>query len=74
MDSAGQTQQRPKSFMAELGDTSEVVVDENAVLEKFEGDPLPENLVERVYLHNGEIVKHEIYENGEFVAEREIGG
>lgn len=34
----------------------EVQIDEYVVLEKFEGEALPENLFERVHIHNGEIV------------------
>lgn len=45
----------------------EVVIDEHIVLSKFEGDALPENEIERVTIHNGEIVSHEKIENGEVV-------
>lgn len=46
---------------------AEVNVDERVVLQKFEGDPLPENEVERVTIHNGEVVAHERVEHGEVV-------
>lgn len=58
-----------------IPDDAEVTVDEDILLEKFDGDEhTPENLLERVYLHNGTLVKHEWYEKGELVAVREIGG
>jgi sRNA-binding regulator protein Hfq len=44
-----------------------VVVEEHGVLEKFEGEVRPENVVERIYVVNGEIVKQEWLENGEVV-------
>jgi len=40
-------------------ETQGVTVDEETVLEKFIGEPLPENLYERVYIKNGEIVRVE---------------
>lgn len=33
-----------------------VIIEEVTVLEKFEGDPIPENLFERIHIKNGEIV------------------
>lgn len=42
-----------------ITDNENVNIEEVIVLEKFEGEPIPENLVERVYLHNGEIIKVE---------------
>lgn len=48
-------------------DTPEVNIDEQAILSKFEGEPLPENLIERVYIDNGKIVKHEFYEAGQLI-------
>lgn len=42
-----------------MKDLERLMVDEEIVLEKFEGDPVPENLVERVYLKNGKIIKTE---------------
>lgn len=48
-------------------DTPEVNIDEQAILSKFEGEPLPENLIERVYIDNGKIVKHEFYEAGRLI-------
>lgn len=50
-----------------FGDTESLVVEERIVLSKFEGEPLPENEVERVHILNGEIEKVEIIENGEVV-------
>lgn len=36
-----------------------VIIDEEVVLEKFDGEPIPENLFERVFIKNGEIVRVE---------------
>jgi hypothetical protein len=47
-------------------------IEERVILEKFEGDPEPENLVERIHLVNGKIVKEEKIENGEVVETREV--
>lgn len=47
-------------------------IDERVVLQKFEGDPLPENEVERVHIHNGVVVKTEIIENGKVIETREV--
>lgn len=47
-------------------------VKEEAILEKFEGEPLPENLIARIYLEDGKIVKEETIENGEVVDSREV--
>lgn len=48
-------------------DDPQVNIDEQAILSKFEGEPLPENLIERVYIDNGKIVKHEFYEAGQLI-------
>lgn len=47
-------------------------VKEEVVLEKFDGEPELENLVERVHLLNGKVVKTEIIENGEVVETKEV--
>lgn len=44
-------------------------VQEHVVLEKFDGEAAPENLVERLHLLNGKITKWERIENGEVVEE-----
>lgn len=44
-----------------------IVADELVVLSKFEGDPEPENEFERITVHNGEVVAHDVVENGEVV-------
>lgn len=44
---------------SDMKEETKFQIDEEIVLEKFEGDPTPENLVERVYLKNGKIVKIE---------------
>lgn len=51
--------------MTEMNESQQVGVDELVVLSKFEGDPVPENEFERVTVHNGEIVSHDVVENGE---------
>lgn len=38
------------------------------MLSKFEGEPLPENEIERVHILNGEIVAVEKIENGQVVS------
>lgn len=53
--------------MSEMNEEVGVVLHENVVLEKFEGEALPENLVERLHIEDGEIVKHEFLEDGEVV-------
>lgn len=37
---------------------SEVTVQETIVLHKYDGDPIPENLIETIYIENGEVVDH----------------
>lgn len=51
-----------------LEETQDLLVEERIVLSKFEGDPLPENEVERVHIVNGEIVAVEKIDNGEVVS------
>lgn len=40
-------------------DLENVTIDEEIVLEKFEGEPIPENLFQRIHIKNGEIVRVE---------------
>lgn len=49
-------------------ESSKVTIEEMVYLEKFEGEPLPENLFERVHIKNGEVVKIERFE----LAEKEV--
>ena len=56
-----------------MDDKAEVIVKEEAVLEKFEGDPNDGLLLERITLLNGEITKHEFFEDGELVKTVEGG-
>lgn len=51
--------------MTEMNEAELVEVDELVVLSKFEGDPVPENEFERLTVHNGEVVSHDVVENGE---------
>ena len=52
---------------------AKVVLREDIVLEKFEGEPEDGVLLERVYLTDGVITKHEFFENGEVVETVEGG-
>lgn len=51
-----------------INESQDVVVEERIVLSKFEGEPLPENEIERVHILNGEVVAVEKIENGEVVS------
>lgn len=51
-----------------IGDSESVVVEERITLSKFEGEPLPENEIERVHILNGEVVSIDKIENGEVVS------
>lgn len=42
-----------------IGETEGVHVQEDILLEKFDGEPLPENLVERVHIRDGKIISVE---------------
>lgn len=55
-----------------IEESTPVVVREVGVLEKFEGDPAPENLVQKVYVENGEIIKVEDYESGQLVNTQQV--
>lgn len=48
-------------------DAPVVEADELVVLSKFEGDPEPENEFERLTVHNGDVVAHDLIEGGEVV-------
>lgn len=50
-----------------MDDESKTAVDELVVLSKFEGEPVPENEFERISIHNGVIVSHDVVESGEIV-------
>lgn len=55
--------------MSLFGDIEGVQVDEKIVIQKFNGDGTnPEDEVERVHIHNGEITHVEKIENGVVVA------
>lgn len=53
-------------------EASPVEVKEVSVLEKFEGDVAPENLVERIHIEDGVIIKVETFEDGELVSTDEV--
>ncbi len=48
-------------------DDTRVKVDEQVVLSKFEGEPSPENEFERLSIHNGIVVSHDLIENGKVI-------
>lgn len=50
-----------------LNEAGYVVLKEEVLLEKFDGDPQDGNVVERVYLTDGVMTKHEYLEDGEVV-------
>ena len=52
---------------------AKVNVREDIVLEKFEGEPEDGILLEKVYLTDGVITKHEFFEDGEVVKTVEGG-
>lgn len=54
-----------------MEDTTNTQVDEQVVLSKFEGEPIPENEFERLTIVNGDVVAHEQIENGEVVGDVE---
>lgn len=49
-----------------------LLVREETVLSKFEGDPLPENEFERIHIVDGNIVSISKIENGEVVETRTL--
>lgn len=51
-----------------MEDNSNLRVDEQVVLRKFEGEPLPENEFERLTILNGTVISHDVIEQGEVVA------
>jgi hypothetical protein len=57
----------------QMSDPTPVEVHEYAVLEKFDGEGTdPANLVERIHIENGEIIKHETWENGELLSSQDV--
>jgi hypothetical protein len=58
----------------DFGETQDVIVEERVVLEKFDGEPKPENLIERLHLLDGKIVQHDFIEGGEVVESHKFGG
>jgi len=53
--------------MTDMNEFENVVIKEVSVLEKFEGEPAPENLIERIHIEDGEIIKVEKFDNGDLV-------
>lgn len=51
--------------MSNIEEAAPVDVKVTGVLDKFDGEPLPENLVEKIYIEDNAIVKVEFYQNGE---------
>lgn len=48
-------------------EVARTVINEEAVLEKFEGNPEDGIILERITLVNGVKIKHEFFEDGELV-------
>lgn len=46
-------------------DSSRVKIEEKVLLEKFDGEPSPETLVEKVWIVDGKIVKQEFYDGAD---------
>lgn len=57
-----------------LADPMNFNVTEQVVLEKFEGEAAPENLIERVYITDGVITQRDYVENGTVVQTIVEGG
>lgn len=55
------------------GDEAQIVEKVEMVLEKFDGEAEDGILAERLVLVDGEVVRHEKYENGELVSVTEGG-
>lgn len=55
-----------------MDDFQNVEVTETIVLSKFDGEPLPENEVERVHIVDGVIIAVEKIENGEVVSTQHV--
>jgi hypothetical protein len=56
-----------------INDEEKLEVKEEVVLQKFEGEALPENEFERLTVLNGEVVSHNRIENGEIAGPVEEG-
>lgn len=59
--------------MSERHEVGKHIVREEAVLEKFNGEPEDGDLAERITIVDGKITKHEFFENGELVKTLEGG-
>lgn len=55
-----------------MAEAAPVVIDEYTILAKFEGEALPENLVEQIHIDNGLVVRVDKFENGELVSSEEV--
>lgn len=51
-----------------MEENEQVLAEEIIVLSKFEGEPLPENEIERIHIRNGELVSRDIIKNGQVVS------
>lgn len=49
-----------------------VEVKEVSVLEKFEGEPLPANLIERIHVVDGKIIKVDKYKDGKLIESKTV--
>jgi len=57
----------------QMNESTEARVDEHVLLEKFNGDPADGDVIERIEILNGTIVKREYLENGVVVATTDGG-
>lgn len=57
-----------------LSEAGMVVLKEEVVLEKFEGTPETGELIERVYITDGVITRHQYFKNGKMIREEEKEG
>lgn len=49
-----------------MNEQTRIVLREEYMLDKFDGEPMPENLVERIYLDaNGRITKQQYFVDGQ---------
>ena len=57
---------------SDMNETGRIIESVSMVLEKFDGEVSEGNVVERLYVEDGQITKHEFLENGEVVRTRDL--
>lgn len=58
--------------MSEMNEFTQTQISEHTVLEKFEGEPSENNLVEKVFIEDGRIVKIERYRDGVLISSETV--